>query len=74
MGAKTYLHFLVGEGQIRAEAVVRHIKPGRGLGLEFTAVREEDRGRLADLLKRLRGFGWTSRPPIGQQGQQASLE
>jgi len=74
MGAKTYLHFLVEEGQIRAEAVVRHEKPGRGLGLEFTAVREEDRGRLADLLKRLRGFGLTSRPPIGEQGQQASLE
>lgn len=72
MGARTSLHFLVEEGQIRAEAIVRHVKPGRGLGLEFTAVREEDRGRLADLLKRLRGFSLTSRLPIEEQGQQAS--
>jgi hypothetical protein len=70
MGARTSLHFLVEE--IRAEAIVRHVKPGRGLGLEFTAVREEDRGRLADLLKRLRGFGLTSRFPTAEPGQQAS--
>ena len=56
VGAKTDLYFLVEEGQIRAEAVVRHAKFGRGLGLEFTAVRLEDRQRLADLLKRLREF------------------
>src|SRR5260370_25142636 len=48
VGAKTKLHFLVEERQIRAEAVVRHVKPGRGLGLQFTAVLEEDRRRLAD--------------------------
>jgi len=53
VAATTKVHFLVGEGQIRAEAVVRHVKPGRGLGLEFTAVREEDRSRLAVLVKRL---------------------
>jgi len=61
VGAKTNLHFLVEEGQIRAEAVVRHVKPGRGLGLKFTAVHEEDRHRLADLMRRLRGFGLISR-------------
>jgi hypothetical protein len=27
--------------------------PGRGLGLKFTAVRNEDRRRLAHLMKRL---------------------
>jgi len=57
VGSKTNVHFLVEEGQIRAEAVVRHVKPGRGLGLQFTAVREEDRQRLAGLMKRLRTFG-----------------
>ena len=57
VGSKTNVHFLVEEGQIRAEAVVRHVKPGRGLGLQFTAVREEDRQRLAGLMKRLRAFG-----------------
>ena len=56
VGAMTNLHFLVEEGPIRAEAVVRHVKPGRGLGLKFTAVREEDRRHLADLMKRLRSF------------------
>jgi len=57
VGAKTKVHFLVEEGQIRAEAVVRRVEPGRGLGLQFTAVREEDRPRLAGLMKRLRAFG-----------------
>jgi hypothetical protein len=74
VGAKTSLHFLVEEGQIRAEAVVRHVKPGRGLGLEFTAVRDEDRPRLADLMKRLRGFGLISRFRIGEHNQQAPLQ
>jgi hypothetical protein len=48
------LHFLVQEGQIRADAVVRHAEPGRGLGLRFTAVRNEDRLHLAELMNRLR--------------------
>jgi hypothetical protein len=69
VGAKTNLHFLVEQGQIRAEAVVRHVKPGLGLGLELTAVREEDRGRLADLMKRLRGFGLISRFRGAEQSQ-----
>ncbi len=53
-GISTNLHFLVQEGQIRADAVIRHARPGRGLGLRFTAVRNEDRQRLAELMKRLR--------------------
>jgi len=73
VGAKTNLHFLVEEGQIRAEAVVRHVKPGRGLGLKFTAVHEEDRRHLADLMKRLRSFGLISRFRSGEHHQQAPL-
>jgi len=74
VGAKTNLHFLVEEGQIRAEAVVRHVKPGRGLGLQFTAVREEDRRHLADLMRRLRGFGLISRfRSGGEHNEQAHL-
>src|ERR1700731_1204269 len=49
------LDFLVQEGQIRAEAVVRHAKPGSGLGLKFTAMAEEDGPRLTALVTRLRG-------------------
>jgi len=50
------LDFLVQEGQIRAEAVVRHVKPGSGLGLKFTALTEEDGPRLAALMTRLRSL------------------
>jgi hypothetical protein len=74
VGAKANLHFLVEEGQIRAEAVVRHVKPGRGLGLQFTSVREEDRRHLADLMKRLRGFGLISRFRSSEDNQQAPLQ
>jgi hypothetical protein len=74
VGAKTNLHFLVEEGPIRAEAVVRYVEPGRGLGLQFTAVLEEDRRRLADLMKRLRGFGLISRFRTDEHNQQASLQ
>jgi hypothetical protein len=55
-GVHARLHFLVQEGQIRAEAVVRHIQSGRGLGLKFTALSEQDRPKLAALLTRLRGM------------------
>ena len=53
VGARTKLDFLVQEGQIRAEAVVRHVNSGRGVGLKFTAVRDGDRPHLAALLNRL---------------------
>jgi PilZ domain len=55
-GVLTRLHFLVQEGQIRADAVVRHARPGVGLGLKFTALSEQDRPKLAALLNRLRGI------------------
>ena len=53
-GVLTRLHFLVQEGQIRADAVVRHAKSGAGLGVKFTALSEQDRPKLAALLNRLR--------------------
>ena len=52
VGTKAKLDFLVEEGQIRAEAVVRHSEPGKGLGLKFTAVTEQDWQHLAALLAR----------------------
>jgi len=54
-GVLTRLNFLVQEGQIRADAVVRHARSGVGLGLKFTALSEQDRPKLAGLLTRLRG-------------------
>jgi hypothetical protein len=53
-GLMVRLHFLVDEGQIRAEAAVRHTMPGKGLGMRFTAVHQQDRAQLAALLTRLR--------------------
>lgn len=53
-GVLTRLHFLVQEGQIRADAIVRHSKSGDGLGLKFVALNEQDRPNLAALLTRLR--------------------
>jgi hypothetical protein len=53
LGAPVRLDFLADEGQIRATAVVRHVKPGQGLGLKFTAIHGQDCQRLADLIKRL---------------------
>lgn len=53
-GTVTRLDFLVAEGQIRADAVVRHARPGTGLGLKFTALGEQDRPKLAALITRLR--------------------
>jgi len=55
-GAKLKMEFLVQEGQIRAEAVVKRWEAANGLGLRFTAVSDEDRHRLATLLGRLRSF------------------
>jgi len=54
-GVLTRLYFLVQEGQIRADAVVRHAKSGVGIGVKFTALSEQDRPKLAALLNRLRG-------------------
>jgi hypothetical protein len=54
VGASTKVDFLVSEGQIRADAVIRHRVPGRGLGLKFTSVTEQDRRKFASLLRRLR--------------------
>jgi len=54
LGIKAKLDLLVQEGQIRAEGVVRHVEPGRGLGMEFTAVAELDCAHLAALMMRVR--------------------
>ena len=56
VGTNTKLEFLVQEGQIRAEAVVQHVRAGHGLGLKFTALSEGDCPRLAALLSRLRNL------------------
>lgn len=54
VGSTAKLEFLVQEGQIRAEAVVKRAEPGHGLALKFTAVLDQDRPRLAALMSRIR--------------------
>lgn len=51
-GVKTHVEFLVQEGCIRADAIVRHVEPGSGLGLKFIDI--VDRSHLRALINRLR--------------------
>jgi hypothetical protein len=60
-GSTAEVHFLVQEGQIRAESVVRHAEPGCGMGLRFTAIKDEARPRLISLMSRLRSIAAASR-------------
>jgi hypothetical protein len=50
------LFFEVPNGEVRARAVVRNSHPGKGMGVEFTAMGVEARARLHRLLKRLLGY------------------
>lgn len=67
VGSTVKLDFLVEEGQIRAEAIVRRAEPGHGLGLKFTAINDGDRSRMAALMNRIHGFSRdrATRPPGG---------
>jgi hypothetical protein len=53
VGATVELHFLVQDGEIRANATVRYVKAEGGLGLQFETVRNEDQTRFATMVKRL---------------------
>src|SRR5215472_17733144 len=64
VGATAKIDFLVQEGQIRADATVRHVEPAHGMGLKFTAVPQEDRARLGTLITRLRHQNQRS-PAVG---------
>ena len=48
------LDFLVQEGQISADAIVRRAEPNSGLALKFTDMRDDDKLRLDALVNRLR--------------------
>jgi hypothetical protein len=63
LGAKAKVDFLVQEGQIRAEAVVRHFVPGGELGLKFTAITDKDCPKLVALLNRIRTLSSTPKVP-----------
>ena len=50
---KVRLSFEVPGGNVQAEAIVRNIVPGEGMGVEFTRLGLKDRVLLEKLLKRL---------------------
>ena len=54
--SRAEIHFCDREGQIRTEGIVRHVVPGRGLGLRFTAIKEADRPHFIRLMDRLRSL------------------
>lgn len=54
LDAPVKLDFLADEGQIRANAVVRHVRPGKGVGLKLIAINDQDCKRLASLIRRVR--------------------
>ena len=51
--ATVELHFLVEDGEIRANATVRYVKAGHGMGLQFKTVRSEDQAHFSTMMKRL---------------------
>ena len=64
-GELVLLHFLVQEGQIRAEAEVRHVsQAGRGFGMKINSVSAQDIPHLRRLLSRLRENPLATRNPL----------
>ena len=53
IGTILKLVFEVPNGDVRARAVVRNVEPGAGMGIEFTGMNYEDRGRLTQVLQKL---------------------
>jgi len=52
-GTLIQLFFEIPGGQVRARATVRSAEAGRGMGVEFTQMRQEERARLANMIKGL---------------------
>lgn len=69
MGSKAQVDFLVHEGQIGAQAIVRHIEPDIGFGLKFITVRDTNRVRLVNLMRRLGSAQEERRTPTKPEQQ-----
>ena len=52
-GESIKLVFSIPGGKVRARALVRDSQPGKGMGIEFTAMEEDARARLHKLMKTL---------------------
>jgi hypothetical protein len=53
VGENLRLYFEIPGGDVRARAIVRNAEKGKGMGVEFIAMGQEQRARLHRLLSRL---------------------
>jgi hypothetical protein len=60
------LYFEVPGGEIRARAVIKNSVPGKGMGIQFTSMGPEARGRLTQLLRRLLRRDPTEAPQLSR--------
>ena len=52
-GSYIELIFDLPTGQVRGRAIVRDSTPGKGMGIQFTAIAQDARARLGQLMKTL---------------------
>ena len=55
LGSVLQLVFETPNGQVRARATVRTSESGHGMGVEFMQMRQEERARLAAMMRKLLG-------------------
>ena len=55
VGSRLELHFSLPEGQIQVQAVVRNVRAGRGMGVEFVSMGGRDFELILQAVKRLLG-------------------
>ena len=55
VGARLELHFSLPEGQLQVQAVVRNVRAGRGMGVEFVSMKGKDLDLILAAVKRLLG-------------------
>jgi len=55
LGSRLELHFSLPEGQIQIQAIVRNVREGQGMGVEFMSMRGKDLDLILATVKRLLG-------------------
>ncbi len=53
IGSRLELHFSLPEGQLQVQAVVRNVRDGKGMGVEFVSMRGKDLDLILAAVKRL---------------------
>jgi len=55
VGSRLELHFSLPGGQVQIQGVVRNVRDGRGMGVEFVSMKGKDLDLLLTTMKRLLG-------------------